>query len=112
MNFLNKLFNSKEKKIKEKDNKESQFNQKDRGVIFDINAFPKEHRNRGFYFSKYFKSDGEWINEKQPVCEIRIGEFLGSICDSATILADTSGYLEFILKENDLLNDGTIVLAP
>lgn len=109
MGFFNKIFGKKSNENQNELTAEEKDLTEDDIIQFNTNAFPKELRNKGFYFLKYYKEDGEWMNKGDLVCEIRIGEFYGSLCDSATVSASSSGYLEHCLKKDDLVSDDSIL---
>ncbi|EDM45101.1 hypothetical protein SCB49_03234 [unidentified eubacterium SCB49] len=75
---------------------------------FDLIDYPKEDRNKSFYFHEYNKPNGEWIEIDEPICKIRIGEMSGFIFKSASVIASNSGILEHTLTKGDLISNGTI----
>lgn len=93
-----KLFN----KNKTKDNSPT------RDGEFLVKDYPKEDRSENFYFFEYCKPDGQWVEEGEPICEIKIGEGAGFIFKSGTVIASKSGFLEWILEKNCLLSEKMI----
>lgn len=75
---------------------------------FTTKDFPIEDRAKAFYFIKYSKADGEWIEIDEPICEIRIGEKSGYFYKSATIIASKSGVLEYAVEKDCKLDENMI----
>lgn len=75
---------------------------------FTTKDFPIEDGNKAFYFIKYSKADGEWIEIDEPICEIRIGEKSGYFYKSATIIASKSGILEHVIDKDCKLEEEMI----
>lgn len=107
MTFLNKIFKPLKKnteKVSENElNKSTEF-----GLgKFDANDFPEEERNKSFYLYEYNQQDGEWVDIDEPICKIRIGEYIsGFMFKSVSVMASKSGILEHTLKKDDILTNG------
>ena len=72
---------------------------------FTIKDYPKDTRNKEFYFHEYCKPDGEWINTNEPICKIRIGEKAGYMFKSGTVIASKAGFLEWTVEKDCLLKE-------
>jgi len=76
---------------------------------FSVNDFPLEDRNKDFYFYKYCKPDGEWIEKDEPICEIRIGEYNEYIFKSGTLIARKAGILEWTVEKDCKLEENMVL---
>ncbi len=75
---------------------------------FTVKDYPKDDRDKKFYFYEYCKPNGEWIEKDEPVCKIRIGESTGYFFKSATVLASKSGVLEWTVEKDCQLEEKMI----
>ena len=75
---------------------------------FTTKDFPTEDRSKAFYFIKYSKPDGEWVEIDEPICEIRVGEKSGYFYKSASVIASKSGILEHIINKDCKLEEKMI----
>jgi len=80
---------------------------KEKGVFYKLNflkefvpSYRLKHLNDNYYFNEYTRVDGDWINENEIVA------YVSSSSYNKPILSPKSGYLEHILKQGDLLQDG------
>jgi len=75
---------------------------------FTAKDFPIEDKNNKFYFYEYCKPNGEWIKKDEPICKIRIGESSGYLFKCATIIASKSGFLEWTVEKDCVLEEKKI----
>lgn len=111
--FVNLIFNSFEKYVGYNPSKKAI----DKKQVVNSNFgeftkkdFPKDDYKKSFCFYEYLKMDGEWVNEDEPVCEIKIsysGElYTGKI---ATYYAGKSGFLEHTKTVDDLISENEVL---
>lgn len=75
---------------------------------FTVKDYPKDNRNKNFYFYEYCKPDGQWIEKDKPICIIKIGESVGYTFKSGTVLASRAGVLEWTVEKDCLLKEKMI----
>ncbi len=77
---------------------------------FEIDSLPEKYQSEKVYLLEWFKGDGEWIEEGQPLYKIRVGEFLGFMAYSSNRLtAKKTGIVEHCKKEGDEVSNGDII---
>ncbi|MBW6482957.1 MAG: GIY-YIG nuclease family protein [Vicingaceae bacterium] len=80
-------------------------------IYFDYKALPKDKRTEKIYLDKWLRSDGDWIEEGQPLYTLRIGERIGIglAFRSQPIKAEKSGVIQLLKKKEELILDNDII---
>jgi hypothetical protein len=76
---------------------------------FNINDIPEQYKNNKFLFHKYIRNDGEWIDEGEKICVVKIIENNSYRYQGITYHAEKSGFLEWILNIDDEINDKVLL---
>lgn len=77
---------------------------------FEVDNLPAKYKSEKVYLLEWFKGDGEWIEEGQPLYRIRVGEFLGyMVYSSNRLTAKKTGIVEHCKKQGDEVSNGDII---
>ncbi len=76
--------------------------------VLKLNENPHWVQEKGLYFLKYLRKDGEWVNKDEPVCELSVGKPI-AIYHKTVIVANESGYLEHVLTAEKMLNQNEVL---
>ncbi len=82
--------------------------QKSFPVILKLNDYPNWVKDKGLYFLKYLRKDGEWVNKDEPVCELSVGEPM-AVYHTTVLVAIETGYLEHVLTAEKMLKQNEVL---
>lgn len=80
-------------------------------LCFDFDSLPATKQGQIVYLYSWYKHDGQWIEEGQPLYKIRVGKGPNSNANyiSPPIVAKRSGIVQRCLNEEDIIQNGTKV---
>lgn len=76
--------------------------------IFDSEDYSAKSKGNRYFFFKYTKRDGEWVDKNESICVIRIGVINLFSATGMIIKAEIAGVLEWTSKKDDLLKNGQV----
>jgi uncharacterized membrane protein YhaH (DUF805 family) len=73
---------------------------------FRFEWLPEEYKGKEVFFTRWLKSDGDWVEEDQPIFVVTFNN-PSSVLQTKVVLSEKSGFIQFHKKEaDDLINPG------
>lgn len=76
--------------------------------VLNLNERPEWVQDKGLYFLKYLRKDGEWVNKDEPICELSVGQPI-AVYHTTVLVAIESGYLEHVLTAEKMLKQNEVL---
>lgn len=78
---------------------------------FDITVLPVDKQHEKVYMYEWFKIEGDWVDEGQPLYRIRVGQFIDSYrCyTSQPLTAKQSGVVQICKQKNSTILNGDVI---